>query len=423
MAIKEYKRPDEAAMLRVLENNYFQAVGLILRFAWKMGLSREEIRQLTWNEIDFSNMEITLPGRRTPIDEETGEILKKRFDARSAQNLRSEFVVVSDRKHEQMSSGTISRSVRSALDTAGLSGISVEDLRQDFIIRNLEEHGLSHTARISGQAISSLYNNYSQFIPERERKSTAAPEDIDEYLLWQLMQNEGTSSVGIMLRLVWQAGLYVNEVLSLTWEEVDLEEGMIHLPDRAVPTGAALKRLLQQVKDGRSPTADPHVLLTPNSQKPYDAPRISSVAKTALIRAGIEHVTLDTLVKKKRRKTGEEKILRMCESGDGITRHDVEALLQVTERQAYEKLCRLAEQGSLVKVGTKYYRAGTVVPPEDHYEQISAYLKEAGAAYRKDLADLLHLEAKQCSWILRKFVEEGKLTRVGQRYDLPKKEA
>lgn len=40
-------RPDKAAMARILENNQSNMEGIILRLAWKQGLTREEIRQLS----------------------------------------------------------------------------------------------------------------------------------------------------------------------------------------------------------------------------------------------------------------------------------------------------------------------------------------------------------------------------------------
>ena len=76
----------------------------------------------------------------------------------------------------------------------------------------------------------------------------------------------------------------------------------------------------------------------------------------------------------------------------------------------------------LVRIGARYYLPGTAVPPEQHYEVVRAYLEEEGGAYRKELADLLHIEEKQCSWILTGFVADGKLAREGQRYVLPETE-
>ena len=48
------------------------------------------------------------------------------------------------------------------------------------------------------------------------------------------------------------------------------------------------------------------------------------------------------------------------------------------------------------------------------------YMGEYGGAYRKEIAELLHIEERQCSWILSCMVEDGKLAKDGQRYVLKK---
>jgi hypothetical protein len=88
--------------------------------------------------------------------------------------------------------------------------------------------------------------------------------------------------------------------------------------------------------------------------------------------------------------------------------------------QAHAYLDRLINKGKLVRVGAKCYLAGTIVPPEEHYEVLRAHLETVGIAYRAELADLLHIEGRQCHVVLRKLVEEGKLVRKGQMYSLPK---
>lgn len=406
-------------MRRILEDSRYSAAEIILRLAWKLGLRREEMHRLTWRDIDFARKELILPGRRTPIDNETFETLKERFVARRAQ---SEFVVTSDRHHAQMQPPSISRAARQVLDAGGQEGISLEDLRQDWIIRLLSERGVDYTARVSGMAVDTLYANYSRYLsrePEPEWQSTA---EVDEFAVWQVMQKEDCSPVGLVLWLTWQLGLSVKEALELTWEQVDLQNGRLCLRDRQVALSVTFGRMLYRVWADRSPGADPHVLLSPNAQSPYDAPRISKLAKTALLRGGVEGVTLETLSQLKRRKSGDTQLLQQAEKAGCITRNEVMVLLSVTPAQAYERLRRLTEQGKLVKVGNRYYPIGTVVPPEEHYQKIRDYLMETGGAYRQELADILHLEARQCSWILQNLTKEGHLVKEGQRYLLPKNE-
>ena len=61
----ETKRPDEAAMRRILDRYSDSPEGIILRLAWLEGLSRKELNELTWDQVDFKTGHIHLPNRLT----------------------------------------------------------------------------------------------------------------------------------------------------------------------------------------------------------------------------------------------------------------------------------------------------------------------------------------------------------------------
>lgn len=65
----DYKRPDEAAMQRILERYPYSPEGAIIRLAWLQGLSRKELNQLTWDQVDFANRVLLLPERTVPMAE------------------------------------------------------------------------------------------------------------------------------------------------------------------------------------------------------------------------------------------------------------------------------------------------------------------------------------------------------------------
>ena len=46
MPAEELKRPDEAAMFRILARHPYSPEGVILRLAWQEGLSRKELNEL-----------------------------------------------------------------------------------------------------------------------------------------------------------------------------------------------------------------------------------------------------------------------------------------------------------------------------------------------------------------------------------------
>lgn len=416
---KEYNRPDEAAMYRVLERVKGEQGELIIHLAWKLGLTREEIRQLKWSEISFGDHQVVLSDRSIPLDAETAECLELRAHSRGH---LSEYVVNGERNCLQLQAPSISRIVRQALDgETVLKDISLRDLRHDFIIRQLAEHDWPYVARISGMAATSMYNLFSDYMTEQPaaEESSVRPSEPDEFLIWKIVQSEGTSPEGLALWMAWKHMMEVNEIIALTWEDVDLHTGTIHLPDREIVMDSMLRRRLQTVFEERRPEDDPHVLLTPRSRRPYNHSRFSHATRTVFIKNGVEDWTMNHIITAAKRNVADSAVLRMITDRGFITRKDVMDLLGVSSVSAYERLRRLVETGKLVRIGARYYIAGKVVPPEEHYEKIRDYLELNGAAFRQDLADLLRVEGRPCAAILRRFVQEGKVVRAGQIYKLP----
>lgn len=413
------RRPDEAAMSRLLAEQKKTAAGLILRLAWRQGLTREEIQRLTWDDVSFPDHQLCLPDRAVPLDRETETCLRLCFER---QGTVSPFVVISDRLRRQMPPESISRLARTALDQAGLGGISLMDLRHDFIIRQLEQHDWPYVARISGIAVNTLYACFSGHLPEGRRKTAGRRTEVDAFLLWKLLQTEGSSPVGLALWMSWKLGMQAREIVALTWSQVDLDRGVIHLPDRDLTLGITLRRLLRTAQNRRREGDDPHVLLAPNSRRPIDQPRLSKLVRTALIRGGLETVSLGDLCREERREGEDARLLVYAAEKGAISRSEAMSILGLSKVAAYERLRQLTASGRLVRVGTKYYPAGQVVPPEEQYGVIREFLAQSGPAYRQDLAALLHIGDRQCALILKHMVEAGRLVRTGQRYALPVEE-
>lgn len=417
-----FRRPDEAALQGVLEKNRGSVAETILRLAWNLGLFREEIHQLTWNDISFEETLVRLPERTVPMDGEVQRCLRERHAQRGH---LSPFVVTSDRNRKPMAPQSIARVARAALDEGGLTDINLVDLRHDFTIRQLQLHDWPYVARISGITVASLYSIYGRYLPRGEkpasgeRPGSAVPARVDEFEMWKLLQAEGDSSVGIAIWMAWKLGMQMKEIVDLTWTQADLKNGTIRLPDRSLPMGATLRRRLTQVWESRTSADDPHVLLTPRSHQPYDHTRLSRAVRTALIRGGMETLTLRDLVREEKRSWEDTLILRRAEDQGNISRNEVMGLLQVSKVPAYSRLNRLVEEGKLTRVGAKYYPAGTAVSPEEHYRVIRAHLEQVGSAYRQELAELLRIEGRQCQTILRRMVRKGQLVCSGQQYALP----
>ena len=62
--------PDEQAMARVLKQSRDTATEVVLRLAWDLGLYRDEIHQVCWNDISFDKKALILPDRQIPMEED-----------------------------------------------------------------------------------------------------------------------------------------------------------------------------------------------------------------------------------------------------------------------------------------------------------------------------------------------------------------
>ena len=413
------RRLDEASLRRLLEREQTGPEALVLRLAWLEGLTREEIAALTWGQVSFLDDRLELPDRMVPLDREVRSLLWKLREAREAREEPGDpHVLLSARERKPMRLESISRIARLALDRGGMKGVRLLDLRYDWIIRCLDRMDWPEAARISGVEVATLQLRFSASAPAPK----PPPVQVDEFKLWKLLQTERSTAAGLAMWLGWQLGLQAQEMIALTWEQVDFQEGVLRLPDRCVVITSALRRILEEEYRRRLPEEDPHVLLTEQSRKPLDLPRLSRLTRAALIRGGLERVTLRDLKRDDCRDMEDERILQRALEQGFVSRGDVSEVLGLSKTATYARLRRLTEHGRLVRVGGKYYLPGTVVPPERHREVILEYLAEAGFAYRQDIVELLHIQPKQCTLVLRRMVEEGTLIQLGQRYFLPEQE-
>ena len=207
MEEKAFQRPDEAALFRVLEKHRRSCAGFILRLAWNMGLSTTEMHGLKWNEVLLEGRRIQLPDRSVPMDEDTWECLQARYMKNSR---RSEYVVISDRRRVHMHRVNISVAAHEALESEeSLRNISLKDLREDFVIRQLEQHDGAYVARISGLTLATLTSRYGQYCRAENSGGPEEPlaEDELEARLYEAVQREGPTPEGLAIWMSWQLGL------------------------------------------------------------------------------------------------------------------------------------------------------------------------------------------------------------------------
>ncbi len=412
-------RPDEGAMNRILAAHAEDAAGAILRLAWQAGLLREEIQGLTWERVDFLDRKIVLADRSVPISDELAEWLQRLRDSRDR---RQEHVVLSDRDRKPLTPQSISRLARTALDREGQTAVRLIDLRNDFVLRQLETHDWQYVSRITGVEAAGLNVHFGRHLEEKRvstRIRREAPARIDEFALWKLLRAEGTSPAGVALWLTWQAGLQLEEIVALRWNQVELDRGLLRLEDRRVPLTGGVLGALETLR-GLEPDTE-WVLTSPRSRQPYDRTRLSKLVRAALIRAGLDDVTLrDLRMDCGLRSGGEGRILELVRKRRAVTRNDVCALLEVSRTTAYNRLRQMVKRGRLTQVGNRYYLPEAVVPPEKQADVILDYLEREGFAYRQDIARLLGIEPGQCRPVLQKLLASGRICQERQRYLLNK---
>lgn len=413
-------RPDKGAMEQALRENSTGAAGAILRLAWQAGLLRDEIQHLTWEQVDLWDGAIVLPDRRVPIGRELSDWLQALRDGRDRSQ---ETVVLSDRDHKPLTPQSISRLARTALDRQGQTSVRLIDLRHDFVLRQLEEHDWQYVSRITGVEAAGLNVHFAGHLEDKKISTRIRREEtaqIDEFALWKLLRAEGASPAGVTLWLTWQAGLQLEEIVALTWDQVRGDR--LCLPRREIPLSGGTKKALEELaaREGR----EGPVLTAPRSRQPYDRTRLSKLVRAALVRAGLDDLTLrDLRVDCALRSGGEGPILSHVRQQGWVTRNDVCALLNVSRTTAYNRLKQLVNRGRLTQVGARYYLPERVVPPDRQEAAVVDYLEREGFAYRQDVARLLGIGAVQCRPLLQRMLAQGTIVQDRQRYLLNRKAA
>ena len=301
-----------------------------------------------------------------------------------------------------MTPENVSRLAKIALDSENQT-VSLMDLRHDWLLRQIRENGWAYAAKVSGLAVSSLRGQFGSGLRGKQARRPAASggQDETEYILWRIVQQEGSSTA------------------ALTWGQVDFDREVLRLPDREIPMGARLSRLLHEAWERQKALNEPKVFVAPTTGRPIDLSRISVVSRTAMIRGGLENFSLRALCTwAAAQKTG-ELLTAQAERQGSLVREDVMRLLNVSANTAWSCLNRLAESGQMEKVGVRYYPKGRVVPPEEQLAVLRGYLAEHSIASRQDFVKLLHVTPHQATNILKHMVERGELIRVGKRYQLP----
>lgn len=411
-----FHKPDETVLRLLIDRERDSQAGIILRLAWQLGLMRREIRELNWSQVCLKEAAVHLPDRDVPIQSE----LLSYLAVCKTREAGTEGPVLSGRGGGFINGPYISRLARRMLDRAGQTQVRLIDLRHDYVVRQLEQHDWQYVAQITGIGLVSLRDHFTPYVwqQEKEEKSVAPhpPFVLDGEKLARLLRTQRYTPAGTLIRLAYSAGLHVNEMQLLTWDQIDLPGEIIRLPDRTVPIPADLLAYLTELRV-QNADRSAYVVISKRTGKPLEAAYLSKTSKAALVAAGIPNITLSNLYSSFQYRTQvEEPVLKLVKREGNATCAQVAALLGVTRSQAHHRLSHMTAEGSLIRVGNRYFLPQETIRPEEHERLILDDLRRTGSAVRQDVARLLRIQPRQAYPILRKMVSSGQLSFENGRY-------
>ena len=421
----QFHRPDAAAVEAALSGHDCRPAGMVLLLAWRAGLTRDEIHALAWDSVDLAAGLLRLPDREIPLEGRAAEALE-RWKSRSGDI--SAYVAVSPKYRTHLAPSSVSALARSALDAVGQRQVRLIDLRYDYIRRQIAAGGWAHALRVAGAGLANYRNALAAALcppetaPENEggEREQAPPPADGEYRLWQLMQRGRGTAAGMALWMLRQMALRPEEIAALTWDDVDLDAGVLRTGGRETAMTQGVRRVLAEEKARRAAEDDPHVLLSPRSRAPMNVARLCALVREALIRGGLEGYTAAGVRQAALRERAENVLGAYVREHGFVTPRQASEALGTDRGAAWRSLRELTERGVLVCVGGRDYSAETTAPPERHPELLRAYLARAGAVSAGEAGELLGLPSRQAARVLKRLTAQGVLS-AGERgvYTLP----
>ena len=408
-----FNRPDESAMWKLLEEHPYELSTLALYLAWRAGLTRREIWSLRWEQVDFDALMLRLDGRDVPLEEQTARLLRR---WRMALGEGGAYVASSLKRRDRVAEQHLSRIARTALDSAGMPNVRLIDLRHDFVRRMLEQYDWTYALRVSGLSVSTYRTLFTA--ASGRGKPTMPPTTPDEdkaERMWRLLQEHRSGAAGVGLWLSQQANLKHDEIVSLTWDDVDLDAGILRLARGDVYMIKEVIDVLREERARRAPDDDPHVVLSPRSRRPIDKARLSTLLRDLLVHGGLEDVYAGTLRRTAAMARERETILRQTERTGHVTRKEVEQLLGVKPNVAYSRLADLVQDGLLVGTSKGYYPAARAIPREKWADAALDLIAERGGATARDVAELLHIGKYSASRLLHRLLAAGELVTIREQ--------
>ena len=368
----------------------------ILRLARQAGLRRREIQTLTWGQVDLVEWKLCLPDRTVPMELDLAMHLLPLAEGKAP----GDSVAASRRSGEALTAQTISHLSRAALTAAGEAEVCLADLRNAYAAERLNAgEDWQSVSRLTGMSAAALRALGGE-VTTRSRR--AAPPAVKSAAIEELIRAEGTSPAGIAIALAWRRGLGLEEIAALRWSGVE-----------EIAPDADTRQLLASLR----PEGDGFVLST-RTGKPYDLSRLSRLVRAALVRHGLDDVTLRDLRHLRGTEDVEAVLLHLAADREGVSLREAQETLGGADTALRRSFKRLTDQGKLVRVGLRYYLPAAVVPPQEQEAAVLDHLRREGFAYRQDIARLLRISPAQCRGVLGRLTAAGKIRQENQRYTL-----
>lgn len=375
---------DEIGLNKALTQAGLSTSAMVVRLAWLAGLSRQELQNLAWSQVDLPQNRLRLPQRTIALQGDLPYWLTLWQSHQSA----TPWVLPGQRG--QLSPPSISRLAQQFFTAHGLEPLRLADLRHSYICTQLSHRSwgdVCHELACHETALRQAYGDYVT-PPAVSSSAQLTPETIHRLL------TAHPPSLGLLaVALAWEEGLSPTDLRALTWSEL-----------ATLPSDGQAFALAQILRQGDGLVFD------------VSAPHLSRLGRQTLLLEGLDGITLQTL--SQARPQHVPQLMALLSQHQGVSIKQVAQACQLSK--AHNWLRTLCNAGILVQVGMYYYDARHVPPRAQHAPLLLAYAQRQGTLYTDDVMRLLHLRPSQCRQLLHSMVDDGSLEHKGLGYGLTK---
>lgn len=159
-------RPDSARLSRVIHADTHLADVLAIRLAWQLGLRQDEIRLLRWSDLELDAAVAHINGRVIPICTD----LLSYLIPRAGKPDHYVIFTAHSKQIQPISLPYLYRLCRDLLARFGLDGVTLTDLRNDYIVHLLESgYSPEEAATLCGISdVAAFCRRFVNFLPSGE---------------------------------------------------------------------------------------------------------------------------------------------------------------------------------------------------------------------------------------------------------------